>query len=80
MHDILQNIARENFRRSGYITHPGRERRTRWSFGTPPRSPFLKTDAVLGALQRREQARLRTRSKSPASESFFRNLLNAFIR
>jgi len=78
MRDILQTIARENFRQSGYITHPGRERRTRWSFSTPPRSPCLHTSAVLGAVQRREQARARVDSHTPTS--FLKSLIHALVR
>jgi len=78
MKDILQTIARENFRKSGYITHPGRERRTRWSFSTPPRSPFLRTNAVLGAMQRREQARARVDAHD--QPTFLKSLIHALVR
>jgi len=56
MNNVFENIARENFRSSGYISHPSRERRIPWTFTTPPQSPFYKADSVRDALQRRERA------------------------
>ena len=76
MRNTFQVIARENFRSSGYITHPGGERRTTWRFVNPPRSPFSTTDTVLSALQRRENAYLRYEPKP----SFIKNCLNALFR
>lgn len=76
MNDIFQNIARENFRSSGYISHPSRERRIPWTFSAPPQSPFFKTDTVRDALQRRERALHRENPKP----SLFKSLLNAIIR
>jgi len=81
MQDILRTIARENYRRSGYITHPGRERRTRWIFSAPPRSPFLETNAVLGALRRRERASRRSLGlERPEPVSLFKFLFHALVR
>lgn len=72
MNDIFENIARENFRSSGYISHPSKERRTPWTFTAPPQSPFFGADAVRDALQRRERAHLRRNPKP----SLLRQLLN----
>ncbi|MFO8026245.1 MAG: hypothetical protein R6U56_01100 [Opitutales bacterium] len=76
MNNIFENIARENFRSSGYITHPSRERRIRWTFSNPPQSPFHKTDTVRDALRRRERALHRTDGKS----SLLKVLANVFLR
>ncbi|MFU8848149.1 MAG: hypothetical protein ACNA77_05470 [Opitutales bacterium] len=76
MNDILDNIARENFRNSGYLTHPSRERRIGWTFSAPPRSPFSKTDTVREALQRRERACRREQCQP----SIFRTLFHVFFR
>ncbi|MGB0743935.1 MAG: hypothetical protein ACPGSB_05360 [Opitutales bacterium] len=75
MNDIFENIARENFRSSGYISHPSRERRVPWTFSSPPQSPFSKTDTIRDALQRRERALHRERTKP----SFFKSLFNAIF-
>lgn len=75
MNDILENIARENFRSSGYITRPSSERRVPWSFSAPPKSPFFTSDTVRDALQRRERA-LHRESQKP---SLFQNLLNVLF-
>jgi len=75
MSSVFENIARENFRSSGYITHPSRERRTPWTFSTPPQSPFSKSDTVRNALQRRERALHREKSKT----NFLRTFLNALF-
>jgi hypothetical protein len=75
MNKVFENIARENFRSSGYITHPGRERRVRWSFSTAPRSPFFAGDLVRDALERRERALSRQKRKT----SFLVNCLNVFF-
>lgn len=65
MANILQQIARENFRSSGYITQPSRERNEPWQFTTPPKSPFTQTGTVHSALQRREKVQ----SREPQSNS-----------
>lgn len=75
MNNIFENIARENFRSSGYITHPSRERRVPWTFSSPPQIPFFKTDSVSDAIQRRERALLRERTKP----SILRSLINAIL-
>lgn len=75
MNKVFETIARENFRTSGYIQHPRRERRSSWTFATPPRSPFFTTDAVRDALQRRERAHLKSQSKP----SLFQNWINVFL-
>lgn len=74
MNPVFENIARENFRSSGYITHPSRERRIRWTFSAPPQSPFQKNDTISDALERRERALHREQSKT----SFLKALLNVF--
>lgn len=76
MNEILDNIARENFRNSGYLTHPSRERRIAWTFSAPPRSPFSKTDTVRDALQRRERALRREQYPS----SILRTLVHVIFR
>lgn len=75
MSSVLDKIARENFRTSGYLTHPSRERRTSWTFLSPPRSPFYSTDSVRSALQRREQA-LHKQHRKP---TFLQSCLNVFL-
>lgn len=76
MRNTLQAIARENLRSSGYITHPGADRRTPWIYVNPPRSPFSTTDTVLSVLQRRERVKLRKRPKTIP----LKNCLNALFR
>jgi len=63
MNETIEKIARENFRRAGYITHPSRERRIPWKFVAPPRSPFGESNTVVDALQRRQRALMRCRRK-----------------
>ncbi len=75
MNKIFENIARENFKTSGYITHPRRERRSGWTFSSPPRSPFFTTNAVRDAIQRRERASLKAQHKT----SFLQNWINVFL-
>lgn len=75
MNNVFENIARENFRSSGYLSHPSRERRIPWTFSSPPQIPFHKADTVRDALQRRERALRRGKTKA----SFFKNLLHAFL-
>jgi hypothetical protein len=74
MNKILARIARENFRSSGYLKHPRRERPTVWTFTAPPRSPFFSSDAVRDALQRRERALLRASRKRHALSEWFHAL------
>ena len=75
MNNILENIARENFRSSGYISHPSRERRIRWTFSTPPQSPLHKNDTVRDALQRRQRALHRTNNKPSGLKALLNVLL-----
>ena len=75
MDNSFENIARENFRSSGYITHPARERRMRWSFSAPPLVPFQRSDTVRDALQRRERALSRQKQKP----SILTACLNVFL-
>lgn len=63
MSKVFESIARENFRTSGYITHPKREPRSAWTYTTPPTSPFHPNTTLRDALQRRENAVLKTQSK-----------------
>jgi len=75
MDNILENIARENFRSSGYITRPTNERRVRWTFSAPPSIPFFKADTVRDALQRRERALHREYERT----SLIRTCLNVLL-
>ncbi|MGB0184796.1 MAG: hypothetical protein ACPF9Q_05140 [Opitutales bacterium] len=56
MDNSLEEIARENFRSSGFITRPGSERRVPWSYASLPRSPYTQTDAVRAIEARRAHA------------------------
>jgi len=76
MNKIFENIARENFRSSGYITHPSRERRVRWTFSSPPQIPFYKADTVRDALQRRERALHRKQAKPSFLKALFHAILD----
>lgn len=76
MNKVFENIARENFRTSGYITHPRRETRSSWTYTSLPRSPLQQTNAVHDALQRREQALLKAQSKP----SLLKNWIHVFLR
>lgn len=73
---VLEAIARENFRSSGYISHSANERRTSWISPKPSSSPIYTNDAVSGVLKRREIARNRQQQKT----SFIKNCLNAFFQ
>lgn len=75
MPNPLEKIARENFRNSGYLSQPSRERSSSWIYSTPPRSPFNTTNTVQNILQRRERALHRQTTKP----SFFKNCLNVFL-
>jgi hypothetical protein len=75
MRNVFETIARENFRTSGYISHPRRERRSSWTFSTTPRGPSHSTNAVRNAIQRRERAHLKTQSKP----SLFQNCINVLL-
>lgn len=72
---ILERIARENFRASGYITHPKRETRSSWTYTTPPSSPFHPNTTLRDALERRERAVLKTQSKP----SLLRHWIHGFF-
>jgi hypothetical protein len=56
MDNSLEHIARENFRSSGFITHPGSERRVPWSYTEAPSTPYTQTDAVRAIEARRANA------------------------
>lgn len=75
MNKVFETIARENFRTSGYISHPRRERRSSWTFTSLPRSSPHTSNAVRDALQRRERAHLKIQSKPSLLQNFF----NAFF-
>ena len=75
MRNVFETIARENFRTSGYISHPRRERRCSWTFSPTPRRPFNPTNAVRDALQRRERAFIKTQSKP----SLLQNCINVLL-
>ncbi len=77
MPNILQNIARENFRNSSFLTQPGKERRTHWEYVALPSSPYRRrSDSSDGILERRNNAVSRNQSKFFS----FRSLLNVFLR
>lgn len=76
MKKVFENIARENFRTSGYLTHPCRERRSSWTFSTPPRSPSVSRNAVRDVLQRRERAELKIRNKTSLLQNWIHVLLH----
>ncbi|MEO0511024.1 MAG: hypothetical protein AAF065_14330 [Verrucomicrobiota bacterium] len=76
MNNILEDIARENFRSSGYITHPSRERRVPWSFTKLPKSPLFTTDTVRDAIRRRERALHREKQSSSLFHSFLNVLFD----
>lgn len=75
MRNVFETIARENFRTSGYISHPRRERRSPWTFSPTPRTPPHSTNAVRDVIQRRERANLKTQSKP----SLFQNCINVLL-
>ncbi|MEC8614719.1 MAG: hypothetical protein VXY17_04880 [Verrucomicrobiota bacterium] len=75
MRNVFETIARENFRTSGYISHPRRERRSAWTFSPLTRTLFHSTNAVRDAIQRRERAYLKSQSKP----SFFQNCINVLL-
>ena len=75
MDKVFESIARENFRTSGYLSYPRRERRSSWTFSALPRGHFYTTDAVRDALQRRERAHLKAQSKP----SVLRNWLHVSL-
>lgn len=77
MSPTLQSIARENFRSSGYISHPVTEPRGRFHFVQPPSNPFPATDTLHTALQRRVQADKRQQPKRP---SLLKTCLDAILR
>lgn len=63
MNKVFETIARENFRTSGFMTHPRRERRSPWTFTSLPKSPLHTANSVRDALHRRERAHLKAQSK-----------------
>lgn len=75
MRNVFETIARENFRTSGYISHPRRERHSPWIFSPTPRTPPHSTNAVRDVIQRRERAYLKTQSKP----SLFQNCINVLF-
>ena len=79
MHNIFETISRENFRSSGYITHPGSERRTQWRYTTPPRSPFQTADTVRSVMLRRDSAEQRKQTKQTI-QTILQNCLNVLFR
>lgn len=91
MPSILRTIARENFKMSGYLSHPGRDRPTRWEFVAPPGNPCRRIDPVESIQVRRAAGHCtaaghmnghRTAGHRTQSSqiSFFRNCLHAFFR
>ncbi len=77
MRNIFKTIALENFRSSGYFTHPCSERRTEWQFTDPPRSPFQSTDTVRTALLRRKRAQF---VRPPTPFSLLQHCVHALFR
>ena len=76
MNKILENIARENFLTSGYITHPRRERRKPWTFTSLPKSSYRSVNNVSKALKRRQRAYLRAQVKPSLIRHWINVLLN----
>lgn len=75
MSDVLESIARENFRSSGFLSRPSSERRSSWTYSAPPRSPYSSTDSVHNTLQRRQRALHRQQAKP----TFIQTCLNVFF-
>lgn len=76
MRNIIESIALENFRSSGFITRPLKERPSRWEYLTPPSSRYASRDTVDTIILRRERALYRSKSKTNLIQNFF----NAFFR
>lgn len=76
MRTTFETIARENFRSSGYLTHPKREPRRSWVFTSLPKRSFHSTNSVRDALQRREHAN----RKLQTTPSLLTNCFNALFR
>ena len=76
MANPLEAIARENFRRSGYITHPSSERPEPWQLTAPPQSRFTQTDTVRAAQQRRARVEAR---QPQLSVSILKSCLNVLL-
>lgn len=76
MNKVLETIARENFLSSGYITHPRRERRIRWTFTSLPKRSFVSPNTVSEALKRREQAQIKAKIKP----SFLERWIHVFSK
>ena len=77
MNRIFETISRENFKQSGYLTHPCSERRTVWKFSRPPRTlVHAGEDTVQATLQRRRQAK----SHKPSIVSVLKESFNVFFR
>jgi hypothetical protein len=76
MRNIFESIARENFKSSGYFTHPSSERRTEWQYTNLPRSPFNSSDTVRSTLLRRASAVHRKQTK----QTLLQNCLNVLFR
>mgnify|MGYP006426607085 CR=1 FL=1 len=74
MDNVLQKIARENFRSAGYLRHPSRERRTHWTFTTPPTTRAFTHDTVRAILRRRREAA--DRPETTSKRSVFHALLH----
>jgi hypothetical protein len=76
MPNTLEKIARENFRTSGYLSHPRRERGSSWTYSAPPRITFYSANTVDDVIHRRQRALQRQTSKP----SFIQTLLNALLQ
>jgi hypothetical protein len=76
MRSLIESIALENFRSSGFITRPRDDRHSQWQYLSPPRSPYTSPDTVHSVLERRERAL----SKLDTKPSFLKSCLHAFLR
>lgn len=75
MRSLIESIALENFKSSGFISRPASERRTNWEYLTPPRAPYASKDALHNMIERRENARYRKQHRT----SLLRHCFNAFL-
>lgn len=76
MDNVLQKIARENFRNAGYLRHPSHERRASWTFTTPPTTRAFTPDTVRTVLRRRREAADRAEAKPTPMRSALHALLH----
>lgn len=76
MRNILESIARENFRSSGFVSRLKSDRRSEWEYLAPPRSPYTARNTIDTMIQRRERAQQRTQTKTSLLRYCFNALLH----